>query len=293
MAKEYNVGDRLYLPVWVTAKESNVIAHKDNTELVTDAKFSYVYYHGKSNEGQVRYGEPSLLLTAEEVSDFINTAELKASNAELKARNAELEALLKEVMATRDEAIRQNNELMAAADELKNTLVDRTKDVQHLTEENEKLKAERDNLKSQVGKYTAGIQDLTAEIHFLKADRDKQKDKCDELQARYDELVSVNHEQAEKIRKLDKALTDLKQQNDKLRDENTNLTFLLEDKPEEEATKALHVVLNDGTEVEFRRYTSYDYRTDINMFVVKDGEKYIAGFLRGDKPTNIAYWWTE
>jgi hypothetical protein len=51
--------------------------------------------------------------------------------------------------------------------------------------------------------------------------------------------------------------------------------------------------LNDGTEIEFNRYTAYDYRTDVDMFVVKDGEKYIAGFMRGDKPGNFAYWWTE
>jgi hypothetical protein len=103
----------------------------------------------------------------------------------------------------------------------------------------------------------------------------------------------VNKEQAEKIRKLDKALSDLKERNDKLRDENTNLTFLLEDAPEKETTKPLHVVLNDGTEIEFRRYTAYDYRTDIKMFVVKDGERFIAGFNRGDKSFNFAYWWTE
>lgn len=394
MAKEYNVGDRLYLPVWVTEKETNVMMGPDKSTTITDAKFSYAYWHGKTGEGKVRYGEEGLLLTAEEVADKIDliarstldeysekaqrkietlTKQLEEANEtikafsesedivrtnfdakvdenkELKSRNAELESLLKEVMATRDEAIRQNDELitenkklkadcnewkdtanerlnavqtlsaernkvMAGVDELKNTLMDRTKDVQHLTEENANLKAwyeEANKTASEAAEANdelkAKIAELRAENEKLKADLTTQKnlaqelhDKAhstakglEELKGRYDELDSVNHEQAEKIRKLDKALTDLKQQNDKLQDENTNLSFLLEAQPEEESTKTLHVVLNDGTEIEFRRYTSYDYRTDINMFVVKDGEKYIAGFLRGDKPTNIAYWWTE
>ena len=443
MAKEYNVGDRLYLPVWVTEKETNLMMGPDKSTTITDAKFSYAYWHGKTGEGKVRYGEPGLLLTAEEVSENVDTIArstldeysekaqrkiealtkqleeanetIKAfsesedivrtnfdakvdENKELKSRNAELEALLKEVMATRDEAIRQNNELIAernnwheaaqryhdnakvadaAADNLRKengelkakaaenadtisrlsankvalteevgrlreTVADRTIDVQHLAEENVKLKADldqrnkdfdamkkdRDNiladskrttewyseanrtaseaaeanddlkakiadLRNRVGEQLAQIQDLNAEVHFHKEFGEGLDKQQKELQARYDELDSVNKEQAEKIRKLDKALADLKQRNDKLQDENTNLTFLLEDAPEKETTKTLHVVLNDGTEIEFRRYTAYDYRTDINMFVVKDGERYIAGFLRGDKPMNLAYWWTE
>lgn len=356
MAKEYNIGDRLYLPVWITNKESNLVMYKDNNELVTDAKFSYAYWHGKTGEGKVRYGEEGLLLTAEEIyasrrmvdevehlTDMLDYGrkkydeieELKASNEELKARNAELEALLKEVMATRDEAIKQNNELIAenkklkdGADKLKDTLVDRTKDVQHLTEENANLKAwyeeanktaseaaeANDDLKAKitdlrirVGEQLAQIQDLNAEVHYIKEERDLKAKLAqewhdnahstakglDELKGRYDELDSVNKEQAEKIRRQDKALTDLKKRNDDLQAENTNLTFLLEDAPEKETTKTLHVVLNDGTEIEFRRYTACDYRTDIKMFVVKDGERFIAGFLRGDKPMNLAYWWTE
>ena len=324
MAIDYKIGDKLYLPVTVINGASQLYPIK--VEFFCDID---------TVDNAAIANKPGLLLTEEEIyanrrtadtiehlTDMMDYGRQKYDEiAELKTRNAELEALLKEVTATRDEAIRQNNELMAASDKLKDTLVDRTKDVQHLTEENDKWKAEckrlntwymevnrtaseaaeaNDELKAKiaelrnrVGEQLAQIQDLNAEIHFLKAARDKQKDANDELKGRYDELDSVNHEQAEKIRKLDKALTDLKQQNDKLQDENTNLSFLLEAQPEEESTKTLHVVLNDGTEIEFRRYTSYDYRTDINMFVVKDGEKYIAGFLRGDKPTNIAYWWTE
>ena len=348
MAKEYKVGDRLYLPVWVTDMETNVMAGRDKSTVITDAKFAYTYCLGRINTAAVRYGEEGLLLTAEDIAMVINT-ERDDALAELKARNAELEALLKEVMATRDEAIRQNDELItknneledancnltkacsewqiaaqtsadnakvadAAADQLRkenrelkakvtglsveNDKVkawydEANKTASEAAEANDELKAKISDLRNRVGEKLAQIQDLNAEVHFHKEFGEGLDKQQKELQARYDELDSVNHEQAEKIRKLDKALTDLKQQNDKLQDENTNLSFLLEAQPEEESTKTLHVVLNDGTEIEFRRYTSYDYRTDINMFVVKDGEKYIAGFLRGDKPTNIAYWWTE
>ena len=286
MAKEYNVGDRLYLPVWITNKESNLVMYKDNNELVTDAKFSYVYSQGETRSGEVRYGETDLLLTAEEIyasrqtadkieylTDMLDYGRKKYDEIEeLKSRNAELEALLKEVMATRDEAIRQNDELR---------------------KENDNLKSDCNDWKDTADERITDVQTLTAERDNLKADLTTQKEVNEELKGRYEELDSVNKEQAEKIRKLDKALTDLKQMNDKLRGENTNLTFLLEDAPEKETTKTLHVTLNDGTEIEFRRYTAYDYRTDIEMFVVKDGEKYIAGFMRGDKPTNIAYWWGE
>jgi chromosome segregation ATPase len=335
------VGSRLYLPVWVTEKETNLMMGPDKSTTITDAKFSYAYWHGKTGEGKVRYGEPGLLLTAEEVARDVST-ERDDALAELKSRNAELEALLKEVMATRDEAIRQNDELRKENENLKSdcndwkdTADDRIVDVQNLTAErdnlkadlttqkevneelktkiaeltawydeanktateaaeaNDELKAKIADLRNRVGEQLAQIQDLNAEVRFHKEFGEGLDKQQKELQARYDELDSVNKEQAEKIRKLDKALTDLKKRNDDLQAENTNLTFLLEDAPEKETTKTLHVVLNDGTEIEFRRYTAYDYRTDIKMFVVKDGERFIAGFNRGDKSFNFSYWWTE
>jgi chromosome segregation ATPase len=305
MVKEYAVGEKYYLPVRVRE--------------IMDDTYTYPVRIGFENGNGCMDGKnavkgiPGILLTAEDIATAINT-ENEDALAELKSRNAELEALLKEVMATRDEAIRQNDELIAENSKLKSdcndwkdTADDRIVDVQNLTAErdnlkadlttqkevNEELKTKIADLRNRVGEQLAQIQDLNAEVHFHKEFGEGLDKQQNELQARYDELDSVNKEQAEKIRKLDKALADLKERNDKLQAENTNLTFLLEDAPEKETTKTLHVVLNDGTEIEFRRYTAYDYRTDINMFVVKDGEKYIAGFLRGDKPMNLAYWWTE
>jgi myosin heavy subunit len=288
MAKEYNIGDRLYLPVWITNKESNLVMYKDNNELVTDAKFSYVYSQGETRSGEVRYGETDLLLTAEEIyasrrmvdevehlTDMLDYGRKKYDEIEeLKSRNAELEALLKEVMATRDEAIRQNDELR---------------------KENDNLKSDCNDWKDTADERIVAVQTLTAERDNLKADLTTQKEVNEELKGRYEELDSVNKEQAEKIRKLDKALSNLKKRNDDLQAENTNLSFQLDAKPEEEPTKTVHVILNDGTGYNFYKCTkaSFDNYGNFTVLKIYRGKEYVAGFLRGDKPGNFAYWWTE
>ena len=203
MAKEYKVGADLFLPVRVKEINTEVIIGKS---VKSEVRFSYVYCFGESREGAVLYGGPSLLLTAEEIyanrwtadriehlTDMLDYGRQKYDEIEeLKSRNAELEALLKEVTATRDEAIRQNNELIAdrnnwkeaaqkyhdsakvadkateelraenkklkaAADKIKDTIVDRTKDVQNLTEACEAFRAENDALKAEldIAKNTA------------------------------------------------------------------------------------------------------------------------------------------
>lgn len=296
MAKEYNVGDRLYLPVWVTNKETSIMMGVRTT----DATFSYMYWHGETRSGRVRYGEPGLLLTANEVAQDVNT-ERDDALAELKSRNAELEALLKEVMATRDEAIKQNDELIEenkklkdGADKLKDTLVDRTKDVQHLTEENANLKAwyEEANktatvaadanydlkakiadLRNRVGEQLAQIQDLNAEVHFHKEFGEGLDKQQKELQARYDELDSVNKEQAEKIRKLDAQNVYLKRLSD--------------------AKKKMRIVLNNGSmydvEVGDKVHPVYDMNN--NLFFVKTEGGTVTSFLIGKEPGNIAGWY--
>jgi uncharacterized phage infection (PIP) family protein YhgE len=294
MAKEYNVGDRLYLPVWVTEKETNVMMGPDKSTTITDAKFSYAYWHGKTGEGKVRYGEDGLLLTATEIAEKVagrRCAECYPTYDEVKARNEELEALLKEVMATRDEAIRQNDELiaeniklkadcnewkdtanerlnavqtlsaernkvMAGVDELKNTLVDRTKDVQHLTEENAKLKAWYEEANRTASEAAVAN---------------------DELKAKIADLRNRVGEQLAQIQDL-----------------NAEVHFLKEKggKPTDEATKHAHVVLNDGTELAFtQKDTIAFYRDDVDMLFISDGDGVIAGFNRGDKPTNFAYFY--
>ena len=364
MAKEYNVGDRLYLPVWITNKESNLVMYKDNNELVTDAKFSYVYSQGETRSGEVRYGETDLLLTAEEIyasrqtadkieylTDMLDYGRKKYDEIEeLKSRNAELEALLKEVMATRDEAIRQNDELRKENDNLKSdcddwkdTADDRITDVQTLTAErdnlkadlttqkkvneelkawyeeanktaseaaeaNDELKAKIADLRNRVGEQLAQIQDLNAEVHFHKEFGEGLDKQQKELQARYDELDSVNKEQAEKIRKLDaerdtwernakawkmtadgmsNRAEELRAENEKLNNRNKYLESEQKRKP------IVHVLTNDGHVYAFTSSgkVSVKYNTELNILMIEDGEKTIAGFSRGDKPGNLSAWW--
>ena len=405
MAKEYKVGEKYYLPVTI----NNIYAGHNYPICI-----EFVDSNGRDTSDTICIADdPDLLLTAEDIALVINT-ERDEALAELKSRNAELEALLKEVMATRDEAIKQNNELIAdrnnwkeaaqryhdnakvadaAADELRKenkelkskvaenadtisrlsankvslteevgklreTVADRTIDVQHLTEENAKLKtdldqrnkdfwamkkdrdeldsiggklrAENENLKAEldqrnkdfdamkkdrdtllaenkrttayymeanrtaseaaeandelkakiadlrnsVGEQLAQIQDLNAEVHFHKEFGEGLAKQQEELQARYDELDSVNKEQAEKIRKLDK-------RNKYLESEKNR-------KP------IVHVLTNDGHVYAFTSSgkVSVKYHTEHNILMIEDGEKAIAGFVRGDKPGNLSAWWT-
>lgn len=284
MAKEYKVGEKYYLPVTV--------------ERIVEGEFGVTLSYADGDEGDTAliWNAPDLLLTAEDIiakSGLVGKSTYDEYTEKAERRIRELEAECEKWKATAQicednakVADMAANELRAENDKLREVVADRTKDVQHLTAENIKMEAERDDLKSQVGSNLADIQNLTSDVHFLKEKCNKQKAEYDELKGRYDELDSVNHEQAEKIRDLDKTVA-------KLKDENTNLSFLLEAQPEEEAKKPVHVFTNDGTEVEFRRYTSVQYRTDYNILVIKDGEEIVAGFIRGDRPGNLAFWWTE
>ena len=283
MAKEYKVGERYYLPVTIS---SIAPGYQYPIELL------FVDCDGRDTTDAVRIAdEPELLLTAEDIATVINT-ERDDALEELKSRNAELEALLKEVMATRDEAIRQNNELIAenkklkdGADKLKDTLVDRTKDVQHLTEENAKLKTDLDQ--------------RNKDFDAMKKDRDTLLEENANLKAWYEEANKTASEAAEANDELKAKIADLRnrvgEQLAQIQDLNAEVHFLKEKsgKQTEEANKPVHVVTNDGTDIAFNRNAEIMYRTDVDMFVVNDGDKTVAGFLRGDKPGNLAYFWTE
>ena len=265
------------------------------------------------------------------------TEELRKENKDLKAKAAENADTISRLSANKVA-------LTEEVGRLRETIADRTIDVQHLTEENDKLKTEldqrnkdfdamkkdRDNiladskrttewymeanrtaseaadandelkakiadLRNRVGEQLAQIQDLNAEVHFHKEFGEGLDKQQKELQARYEELDSVNKEQAEKIRKLDKALTDLKQRNDALQTDNANLNFLLEAQPEKGAARKVHVITNDGKEYMFRKCTkaSFDNYNDFTVLKIYEGDTYVAGFLRGDSPENFAAWWTE
>ena len=315
MAKEYKVGEKYYLPVTVY----NDGDEGDNS--VIEIEFRDGLYGFRNF---VR-NKPDFLLTAEDIALVINT-ERDDALAELKTRNAELEALLKEVMATRDEAVRQNDELitenkklkadcnewkdtanerlnavqtlsaernkvMAGVDELKNTLVDRTNDVQHLTEENDKLKAELDQRNKDFWAMKKDRDELDSIGGKLRAENEN-------LKAWYKEANKTASEAAEANDELKAKIADLRnrvgEQLAQIQDLNAEVHFLKEKggKPTEEATKHAHVVLNDGTELAFtQKDTIAFYRDDVDMLFISDGDGVIAGFNRGDKPTNFAYFY--
>jgi chromosome segregation ATPase len=193
-----------------------------------------------------------------------------------------------------EELRKENKELLAAVDKLKDTIVDRTKDVQHLTEENanlkawyeeanktaseaaeanDELKAKIADLRNRVGEQLAQIQDLNAEVHFHKEFGEGLDKQQKELQARYDELDSVNKEQAEKIRKLDAQNAYLKRLSD--------------------AKKKMRIVLNNGSmydvEVGDKVHPVYDMNN--NLFFVKTEGGTVTSFLIGKEPGNIAGWY--
>lgn len=95
----------------------------------------------------------------------------------------------------------------------------------------------------------------------------------------------------ESAENLHKALTE----NAELKSRNEHLETLLKTKPIEEPTKTVHAVLNDGTGYNFFKCTkaSFDNYADFSVLKIYRDEEYVAGFLRGDKPGNLAYWWTE
>ena len=362
MAKEYKVGERYYLPVTV---KSICPGYK----YPIDLEFIDSNY-GDTEDSIAIADEPDLLLTAEDIATVINT-ENEDALAELKSRNAELEALLKEVMATRDEAVKQNNELIAdcanwkeaaqryhdsakvadaAADELrkenrelkakaaelivenenlksdcndwKDTADDRIVDVQNLTAErdnlkadlttqkevneelkawyeeanktateaaeaNDELKAKIADLRNRVGEQLAQIQDLNAEVHFIKEERDKlaktAKDKADLANKACTERDAAQGD----LETAKAAIDYLQEENKKLNNRNKYLESEKNRKP------IVHVLTNDGHVYAFTSSgkASVKYQTELNILMIEDGEKTIAGFSRGDKPGNLSAWW--
>ena len=245
--------------------------------------------------------------------------------------------------AAADELRKENENLKSDCNDWKDTADDRIVDVQNLTAErdnlkadlttqkevneelkawyeeanktateaaeaNDELKAKIADLRNRVGEQLAQIQDLNAEVHFHKEFGEGLDKQQKELQARYDELDSVNKEQAEKIRKLDaerdtwernakawkmtadgmsKRAEELQAENEKLNNRNKYLESEKNRKP------IVHVLTNDGHVYAFTSSgkVSVKYHTELNILMIEDGEKTIAGFSRGDKPGNLSAWW--
>ena len=140
--------------------------------------------------------------------------------------------------------------------------------------------------------------EVVAERDNLKADLATQKEVNEELKAWYEEANKTASEAAEANDELKAKIADLRnrvgEQLAQIQDLNAEVHFLKEKsgKQTEEATKHAHVVLNDGTELAFtQKDTIAFYRDDVDMLFISDGDGVIAGFNRGDKPTNFAYFY--
>lgn len=219
MAIDYKIGDKLYLPVTVINGASQLYPIK--VEFFCDID---------TVDNAAIANKPGLLLTEEEIyanrrtadtiehlTDMMDYGRQKYDEiAELKTRNAELEALLKEVTATRDEAIRQNNELMAASDKLKDTLVDRTKDVQHLTEENDKWKAECKRLNTwymevnrTASEAAEANDELKAKIAELRAENESLKQEHKDAEAVYNVVADTSIKRKNRVTTMEEVIVAL------------------------------------------------------------------------------------
>lgn len=281
MAKEYKVGERYYLPV-------RVMEIMDDT-YTYPVRIEFENGNGCMGGMNAIKSNPDLLLNAEEVAGLLKTkADAMTVTADsLQKENEELKEKIAELTAWYEEANKTASEAAEANDELKKKIAD---------------------LRNRVGEQLAQIQDLNAEVHFHKEFCEGVAKQQEELQARYDELDSVNKEQAEKIRKLDaerdtwernakawkmtadgmsKRAEELQAENEKLNNRNKYLESEKNRKP------IVHVLTNDGHVYAFTSSgkVSVKYHTELNILMIEDGEKTIAGFSRGDKPGNLSAWW--
>ena len=196
----------------------------------------------------------------------IDVQHLTEENAKLKTdldqRNKDFDAMKKD-----------RDNILADSKRTTEWYMEANRTASEAAEANDELKAKIADLRNRVGEQLAQIQDLNAEIHFHKEFGEGLDKQQKELQARYDELDSVNKEQAEKIRKLDS--------------HNVYLKGLLS------AKKKMRIVLNNGNmydvEVGDKVHPVYDMNN--NLFFVKTEGGTVTSFIIGKEPGNIAGWY--
>lgn len=228
MAKEYPVGAKMYLPVWVTAMESDVKVKPDGTEVKTDARFAYTYAYGESRrEGYVRYGQPDRLLTAEEVAENVDliarsTLEEYTEKAERKIRSLEQQlADAKENLSDAQEKVRELTEtdclrvqefkpIIEERDKLKAEVATRTENVKNLVEENDQLKKLADDLGDENEK-------LKAELEQEKKRTQVWKDSSEEHRQRAEELEGDVRHYEQDISEVEVTVQKLTKENDSLK----------------------------------------------------------------------------
>jgi chromosome segregation ATPase len=195
MAKEYPVGAKMYLPVYVVAMESDVVIKPDGNEVRTDARFAYTYAYGEARrEGYVRYGQPEGLLTAEEVADKLDlvaraTLEEYTEKAEKRIRSlegqladasdnlSEAQAQVKELTEADCMRVQEFKPIIEERDRLKNELEQEKKRTQVWKDASEDHRKTAEELEGDVRRYEQDIseeevknQRLEQENNSLKAD---------------------------------------------------------------------------------------------------------------------------
>ena len=227
--------------------------------------------------------------------------ELKAKVTELNVENDNLKSDCNDWKDTADDRIVDVQNLTAERDNLKADLTtqkevneelkawyeEANKTATEAAEANDELKAKIADLRNRVGEQLAQIQDLNAEVHFIKEERDKlaktAKDKADLANKACTERDAAQGD----LETAKAAIDYLQEENKKLNNRNKYLESEKNRKP------IVHVLTNDGHVYAFTSSgkVSVKYHTELNILMIEDGEKTIAGFSRGDKPGNLSAWW--
>jgi chromosome segregation ATPase len=180
----------MYLPVWVTAMESDVKVKPDGTEVKTDARFAYTYAYGESRrEGYVRYGQPDRLLTAEEVAekhDLVARSTLEEYTEKAEKRIRSLEGQL----ADSGELL---SEAQAKVDELTKADCMRVQEFKPVIEERDRLKTELEQEKKRTQVWKDASEDHRKRAEELEGDVRRYEQDISEEEVKNQRLEQENN----------------------------------------------------------------------------------------------------
>jgi chromosome segregation ATPase len=214
MAKEYPVGAKMYLPVYVVAMESDVVIKPDGNEVRTDARFAYTYAYGEARrEGYVRYGQPEGLLTAEEVADKLDlvaraTLEEYTEKAEKRIRSlegqladasdnlSEAQAQVKELTEADCMRVQEFKPIIEERDRLKNELEQEKKRTQVWKDASEDHRKTAEELEGDVRRYEQDISEEEVKNQRLEQENNSLKAGILELKAQIEVLRSAGDVEA-------------------------------------------------------------------------------------------------
>jgi chromosome segregation ATPase len=248
MAKEYPVGAKMYLPVYVVAMESDVVIKPDGNEVRTDARFAYTYAYGEARrEGYVRYGQPEGLLTAEEVADKLDlvaraTLEEYTEKAEKRIRSlegqladasdnlSEAQAQVKELTEADCMRVQEFKPIIEERDRLKSDLEYEKKRAKMWNDSAEELEAdvkryEQDIAEKEVAiqKLTSGNDSLKANILELKTELEQEKKRTQVWKDASEDHRKRAEELEGDVRRYEQDISEEEVKNQRLEQENNSL----------------------------------------------------------------------